>query len=211
LGSCTANALAGALGFLEMKDGLPGLAFSRLYIYYNERVINGTVNSDSGAPIRDGIKTLAQGDQGACYESTWPYIISQFTVEPPAVAYNEGEAHEIVTYESLQSIDDMKDCLASGYPFVFGFTAYQSFESAQVAANGVMPMPSPDEAVVGGHAVLAVGYDDASGRFIVRNSWGANWGQQGYFTMPYAYLTNANLSQSFWTISRGEDMAPEPR
>jgi len=210
LGSCTANALAGALGFLEVKDGLAVQPFSRLYIYYNERVIEGTVSSDSGAQIRDGMKTLSQGDQGACYETTWPYDITQFAVEPPAAAYTQGEAHEITVYESLQSVDDMRDCLASGYPFVFGFTVYQSFESPQVASTGVVPMPAPNEQTLGGHAVVAVGYDDASQRFIVRNSWGAAWGMQGYFTMPYAYLNNPNLAANFWTISRGQDMVPNP-
>jgi C1A family cysteine protease len=208
LGSCTANALAGALGFLEIKDGLAPQPFSRLYIYYNERVIEGTVSSDSGAQLRDGIKTLSQGDQGACYETTWPYNISQFAVEPPPAAYTQGEAHEITVYEALQSLDDMKDCLASGYPFVFGFTVYQSFETPQVASTGVVPMPTPKEQTIGGHAVVAVGYDDASSRFICRNSWGLGWGINGtgYFYMPYAYLSNPNLASDFWTISKGTEM-----
>jgi C1A family cysteine protease len=94
----------------------------------------------------------------------------------------------------------MRGCLAAGYPFVFGFTVYSSFEGQEVAKTGVVSMPTPDEQVVGGHAVLAVGYDDASQAFIVRNSWGAGWGQEGYFTMPYAYLTTRALSSDFWTI-----------
>jgi C1A family cysteine protease len=94
----------------------------------------------------------------------------------------------------------MKGCLASGYPFVFGFTVYDSFESQQVANTGIVPMPASGESVVGGHAVMAVGYDDSQHRFIVRNSWGSGWGMQGYFTIPYAYLTEANLSSDFWTI-----------
>jgi C1A family cysteine protease len=94
----------------------------------------------------------------------------------------------------------MKGCLASGYPFVFGFTVYDSFESQQVATTGVAPMPQSGEQVVGGHAVLAVGYDDGQQRFIVRNSWGTGWGMQGYFTLPYAYLIDANLADDYWTI-----------
>jgi C1A family cysteine protease len=94
----------------------------------------------------------------------------------------------------------MRGCLASGYPFVFGFTVYESFESQDVAKTGVVPMPSPNEQTVGGHAVLAVGYDDSQQRFIVRNSWGPDWGMKGYFTIPYAYLTQSNLSDDFWTI-----------
>jgi C1A family cysteine protease len=94
----------------------------------------------------------------------------------------------------------MKGCLSSGYPFVFGFTVYESFESEDVARTGNVPMPGADERIVGGHAVLAVGYDDDESRFICRNSWGSDWGDAGYFYMPYAYLLDNNLSDDFWTI-----------
>jgi C1A family cysteine protease len=85
-------------------------------------------------------------------------------------------------------------------PFAFGFTVYESFESDAVAQTGIVPMPSSNEEVLGGHAVLAVGYDDASTSFIVRNSWGPNWGQKGYYQMPYGYLTNTDLASDFWAI-----------
>jgi C1A family cysteine protease len=94
----------------------------------------------------------------------------------------------------------MKGCLASGYPFVFGFTVYESFESQEVAKTGKAPMPKPGEQVLGGHAVVAVGYDDGQQCFIVRNSWGLKWGMKGYFTLPYGYLTDLNLSNDFWSI-----------
>jgi C1A family cysteine protease len=94
----------------------------------------------------------------------------------------------------------MKGCLADGFPFVFGFTVYESFESAEVARTGMLQMPKPREGVAGGHAVLAVGYDDKTERFVVRNSWGSSWGKRGYFTMPYSYLLTGNLSDDFWTI-----------
>ena len=96
--------------------------------------------------------------------------------------------------------DQMKGCLASGYPFVFGFTVYQSFESQTVARSGHAPMPMWGERPIGGHAVMAVGYDDANEWFLVRNSWGKNWGMNGYFTLPYAYLIQPGLSSDFWTI-----------
>ena len=101
-----------------------------------------------------------------------------------------------------QSLTVMKGCLSSGYPFVFGFTVYESFESPEVARTGNVPMPSAGEQVVGGHAVVAVGYDDSRHRFIVRNSWGTGWALKGYFMMPYAYLTQAHpaLAADFWTI-----------
>src|SRR5439155_1322751 len=104
----------------------------------------------------------------------------------------------------LQALVEMRACLADGYPFVFGFTVYESFESERVAATGIVPMPRPREKVLGGHAVLAVGYDDAKKRFLVRNSWGTGWGMQGYFTMPYDYLASRDLSDDFWTIRRQE-------
>ncbi len=96
----------------------------------------------------------------------------------------------------------MKGCLASGYPFVFGFSVYESFESDDVTKTGIVPMPGPasKDGFLGGHAVLAVGYDDSQSRFIVRNSWGDKWGNKGYFTMPYAYLLDENLSDDFWTV-----------
>jgi C1A family cysteine protease len=83
---------------------------------------------------------------------------------------------------------------------VFGFSVYESFESATVAKSGVLNMPKPGERQVGGHAVCAVGYDDAAKRVLVRNSWGPAWGKKGYFTMPYDYVANRNLSDDFWTV-----------
>jgi C1A family cysteine protease len=204
LGSCTGNALAGALEFLERKDGVPFKDLSRLFIYYNERVIEHTVNSDSGAMIRDGIKSLKA--QGVCSEKSWPYVIAKFKAKPTAACYKEGTNHQITSYQRIVTLNEMLACLAEGYPFVFGFTVYESFESAEVAKSGVVNMPQSGEKVVGGHAVVAVGYDNSAQRFIVRNSWGKAWGQQGYFTIPFAYLEDRNLSDDLWTIRRGENM-----
>jgi C1A family cysteine protease len=200
LGSCTGNAIAGAVQFEREKQHLtPDFVPSRLFIYYGERVIEGTVGTDSGAQIRDGIKVVAQ--QGVPPETDWPYDITKFAQKPPPKAFTDALKDKAVSYSRLtQSLSQMKGCLASGYPFVFGFTVYDSFESQQVAQSGVVPMPAAGESVLGGHAVMAVGYDDSQQRFIVRNSWGANWGMKGYFTMPYAYLTEQNLSSDFWTV-----------
>ncbi len=200
LGSCTGNAIAGAVQFGRRKEKeKPDFVPSRLFIYYNERDIEHTVNTDSGAQIRDGIKAVAK--LGVCSEKTWPYDIKQFTVKPPPAAFAEAKKYLVTAYSRVtQSLPQLKGCLAHGYPFVFGFTVYDSFESPAVAKTGVMPMPGPAEKVQGGHAVLAVGYDEKSQRFIIRNSWGSGWGQKGYFTMPCAYITQSNLADDFWTI-----------
>lgn len=202
LGSCTANALAGALEFLEIKDKVPFADLSRLFIYYNERVIEHSVKSDSGAMLRDGIKTLVK--QGVCTEKKWPYVLSRFTQKPAAACYKEAAQHQVTSYQRILTLDEMRGCLAEGFPFVFGFTVYESFESQQVAKTGVVSMPKPGERVVGGHAVVAVGYHDSEKRFLVRNSWGVGWGVKGHFTIPYDYLSNPNLAEDFWTIRRGE-------
>jgi C1A family cysteine protease len=200
LNSCTGNALAGVLGFLEIKNQDQFIALSRLFIYYDERAFEHTVDSDSGAMIRDGIKTLAK--KGACSEESWPYDISKFAEKPGASCFQEAATHKILEYARLQTIDEMRGCLADGYPFVFGFSVYDSFESEEVKRTGVVQMPQPDEQQQGGHAVVGVGYDDDQQRFIVRNSWGEDWGMKGYFTIPYAYLSDRNLSDDFWTIRR---------
>ncbi len=204
LNSCTGNALAGVLEFLERKDKVHFEDVSRLFIYYNERVLEHSVSADDGAAIRDGIKTLVK--QGVCSEKKWPYIEAKWDAKPTPACYKQALQHQITSYSRLQTVDEMRACLADGYPFVFGFTVYENFESKEVASSGVLEMPGPSERVVGGHAVVAVGYDDAPRRFLVRNSWGEDWGMKGYFTMPYDYLASRNLSDDFWTIRRGERM-----
>lgn len=207
LGSCTGNAIAAAVQFARQKARKkPDFIPSRLFIYYNERVMEGTVDEDSGAQIRDGIKSVAK--VGVCPEEShpkqpydWRYVIGKFTQKPPEACYTFAKDHQIVSYRRLtHSLTSMRACLASGYPFVFGFTVYDSFESQQVAQTGIVPLPESTENVLGGHAVLAMGYDDQVQRFLVRNSWGTDWGQKGYFEMPYAYLADSNLADDFWTI-----------
>jgi C1A family cysteine protease len=200
LGSCTANAIGGAVEFDLIKEKQKRIFIpSRLFLYYNERVIEGTVNEDSGAQIRDGIKSVVS--QGDCPENLWPYNITKFAVKPPQQCYQQALKYRAVQYQRLaQDLNQLKGCLASGYPFVFGFTVYSSFESQQVAQTGHVPMPSPGEQMIGGHSVVTVGYDDSQQWFIVRNSWGDGWGMKGYFTIPYTYLIDQNLASDFWTI-----------
>lgn len=206
LGSCTAQAIAAAYQFELGDAGKPDMMPSRLFIYYNERVMLGTVDTDSGAMIRDGFRSVAK--QGACPESMWTYTVNRFTWQPSTECYETGEQHRLRRYARVQrSPRQFKGCLAHGRPFVFGFAVYDSFESAEVARTGEAPMPAMGEELLGGHAVLAVGYDDASQRFLCRNSWGATWGMDGYFTLPYAYLTDHGLASDFWTIYTVTDPA----
>ncbi len=203
LGSCTANALVGNLEFLEKKAGKAVTDLSRLFVYYNERALEGTVNEDSGAFLRDGIKTLVK--MGVCPEKEWPYIIAKFAVKPPPPCYRHAADHQVLSYHRILTLREMQMCLAEGYPFVFGFTVYESFESDEVARTGQLNLPKPKEKDVGGHAVMAVGYDSAKKRFLIRNSWGTDWGLQGYYTMPYDYLADRNLSDDFWTVRSFEN------
>jgi C1A family cysteine protease len=210
LGSCTGNAIAGAMEYERDRQGLSDYTPSRLFVYYNERALEGTVSSDSGAVIRDGIKVV--NSDGVCPETLWPYDIGMFTVKPPRRCFVAAETDKAVQYEAVQTLGDLKDAIASNLSVVFGFTVYESFESPAVAQSGVLPMPKPHETTVGGHAVVAVGYDDATSQVIVRNSWGASWGAQGYFYMPYQYMTGslassdsspingAHLASDFWAI-----------
>ena len=199
LGSCTANAIGGAFEFELLKQKEADFVPSRLFIYYNERVIERSVDEDSGAQLRDGMKTLA--NQGVSPEPMWPYVLSKFATKPTPACYTEAKKHLGVMYMRVaQDVPEMRGCVAAGYPFIFGFTVYESFESDAVTRTGNVPMPDGDERTLGGHAMCVVGYDNPKKLFLVRNSWGAGWGKKGYGTMPYAYFTNTDLSADFWTL-----------
>jgi len=200
VGSCTGNAWAAAYEFGLIKENKVCWPPSRLFIYFGERSYEGTTGSDSGAMLRDGAKTLNK--LGVCNESTWQYDVSKVTTQPSSPSFVEALKNTITEYQSLSNdILVLKQCLASGIPFIFGFTVFDSFESNEVAQTGNMPMPDiNNESILGGHAVLGVGYDDSIQCFIIRNSWGIGWGQKGYFTMPYAYITNPQYASDFWCI-----------
>lgn len=208
LGSCTANAIAGALEFDEIAQAEAAIMPSRLFIYYNERAMEGTVDSDAGAMIRDGIKSVAT--LGNCPESQWPYsddasIHGPFRQKPTDACYTAALERKALAYQRLaRSVPLMKACLAEGFPFVYGFTVFESFEEPEKWQGNVMPMPAAEESVLGGHAVLAVGYDDARQVFIVRNSWGTGWGDAGYFYVPYLFMAHGDpvYASDFWTVRR---------
>ena len=199
LGSCTANAIGAAFSHELIKQNISTFTPSRLFIYYNERDMEGTINSDAGAEIRDGIKSLTKW--GVCGEDVWPYDISKFTHKPSDLAYLLAKKDLLVQYQRVaQDSNAIGQILNQGWPVTIGFTVYESFESKEVAQNGILPMPSQDESILGGHAVLIVGIDFDKKMFIVRNSWGSDWGQAGYFMAPFDYFCNQDLASDLWVI-----------
>ncbi|MEO5650231.1 MAG: C1 family peptidase [Ginsengibacter sp.] len=204
LGSCTANAGGAAFQVAQKIQKKTIWIPSRLFLYYNSRVLIHTENSDSGAFLRDVVKSMNK--QGMCKEAEWKYDDdnssgAKFTQKPPSICYQHALDNQILTYQRLQNnLTILQGCLAEGYPFAFGFSVYESFMSAVVKRTGIMPMPDiSKERMVGGHAVLAVGYDNTKQAFLVRNSWGKEWGISGYFYMPFAYATSRQASD-FWTV-----------
>ncbi len=200
-GSCTAFSTTACDWFVRRKLKLSDFEPSEAFTYYGARVYEGTPHEDSGAQVREALRDLIW--HGACPISAMPYVVGDYAVAPSATAKAAAALHKITTYHALeQNLNDMKACLAEGYPFVSGFTVYESFESSEVARTGKVPMPTMFEGVLGGHAVTTVGYDDTQQAFIVRNSWSVTWGDHGYFYMPYKYWTSSRLSGDFWTIRR---------
>ena len=205
LGSCTANAIAGAIESVFHASKQIDFTPSRLFIYYNERALEGTIQSDAGAEIRDGIKTVAR--QGVCPEPMWPYEIAKFTTKPKKACYDDGAKNIALLYERVaQDPNVIEQLIAGGRPIIFGFSVYTAFEGPAVAKTGILNLPEPHETLLGGHAVLCVGYDRPNQRFLIRNSWGPKWGQQGYFTMPYDYLCNPKLADDLWCIETMKDV-----
>jgi C1A family cysteine protease len=202
LGSCTAQALVGALEFLQIKAGLPVKDLSRLFAYFNARRLGGTIPWDSGSTIRTVVK--AGRKYGVCRELLWSYETSKFSDTPPPECYKEGREHQITAYQRLSGLDEIRACLAMGLPFVFGFSVYASAMSDEAAKTGIIPMPDDNDSLQGGHAVMAVGYDDANQAIIFRNSWGEGWGDMGYGWLPYAFLESRDLSDDFWCIQGTE-------
>ena len=197
LGSCTGQSIAGAIELLNKRGGKHN-DVSRLFIYYYERLILGTVNYDSGAYIRDGIK--ATNKYGASLESLWPHDIRKFRQEPITEAKNDALNRKVTRYERVNDFNGCVDALTNGYPVVMGFYVYDSFMSTNVARTGIMPYPNTKrEKLLGGHAVLLVGYDKTKKVFIVRNSWGTSWGDKGYFYMPFD-IVKPNMSSDYWII-----------
>jgi C1A family cysteine protease len=217
IGSCTANALAGAIQFDRLKNKQsPDFVPSRLFIYFNERQIEGHVANDAGAQLRDGIKTLNK--LGVCPEKDWPYDDtpalneggpfppnSKPAEKPDQASYQDARKYVITNYQRLTpTLSQLQGCLGAGFPFVFGFTVFASWYSKN-PRPATISLPTSNDQAIGGHAVMCVGYDNKTRLFKIRNSWGASAGKSGYFFMPYVYLTSGNLAADFWVINAVKD------
>lgn len=204
LGSCTGNAIAGQIELINRKNNKI-FDVSRLFIYYQTRLLENTINSDEGAYIRNGLKAVNRF--GAPLEELWPYVESNFNVRPSAEAYDDGAKRKVISYAKCMDFESIKNSLVNGYPVTIGYYIYSSFESNKTSETGIMSFPDiMSEENLGGHAVCLVGYDDnfrnsGQGYFIARNSWGAEWGDQGYFYMPYQIIQTTTMSADFWMIS----------
>lgn len=197
LGSCTACATASALEYDRDKQGRPVNQPSRLFVYYNSRSLEDSVQWDAGAEIRDAIKAAARW--GAPPEDLWPYSVARFAARPSNVAYASGLADRALVYARVdQTTRALRATLAAGFPVVVGFNVYPSFMTSAVADTGTVPMPTRDERLEGGHATLLTGYDHPAGLWLLRNSWGTAWGDDGYFTLPYPYLVDPGIAGDFW-------------
>lgn len=200
LSSCVGNSTCSMYQFVAMKQKLANCKDipSRLFVYYNARLLEGIENNDAGCQIRDAMKTLAK--EGVCEETIWPYVVENVNTKPSSTAYKSADHHTILQYSRLNNTDllVLKGCLVEGFPFVFGMTLYESFEN--VSKTGMVSMPSDSERAVGGHAMKCIGFSADISCFIVRNSWGGNWGDNGNCYIPFKYMTDNSLSDDFWTI-----------
>lgn len=195
ISSCTANALCALVAY-----DLPHFEASRLFLYFNTRELEGTANQDAGTTLTDGVRALSS--KGVCSEAEWPYATSKFLEHPPEVCYASAKSHVAVISKNLRDdFGTLQRALAAGWPFVVGIMVFASMESDAVAKTGNVPMPCPGEEILGGHAVVCVGYDDARQVWIMRNSWGPTWGDRGHFYLPYAYLIDDHLASDIWVVT----------
>lgn len=209
LGSCTANAICEAFEYEQLKQGLPLFNPSRLFVYYNER--NSTT---SPTTIRNGMKTI--NSRGICSESLWPYKIDYSQDKPDDKCYSEAKYRKSLKYKRIKETrKDLKASLSNGYPIIFGLQVYENFESKIGWDPSQEPMPEPDGKLLGGHTVLMVGYSDSRKCFLVRNSWGEQWGMGGYFMIPYDIAVSRHCSD-FWILEsvtsseKAHEPEPEP-
>jgi hypothetical protein len=206
--SCAANAMAGAYEYLLKRLKNSNEDVSRLFIYYNARELDGDTSQDQGTYLSSCTKVAKK--LGVCLETTWPFDPQQILEQPHEDAYTEAKGFPLNPVARPVQVDlqTMKNCLASGFPFIFGLQLFSSFEKA--GPEGLVPMPDVEQDNHdGGHAMLCVGYSDPDRVFIVRNSWGEDWGDGGYCYIPYDYMTNPELNSDCWALVRRSDVSPK--
>ncbi len=202
LNSCTANACVGAMEMLEKKQNIKQLDLSRLYVYYNTRLLDNSINKDAGAYMGSAMKAIRQN--GACLESMWPYDPSKVFNKPTQKCYSDGARRQSVEYARVNQGYSVRTALAEGFPVVFGMMLTESFNHV-AGKTGIAPMPKKNAALLGGHAMLIVGYDINKKMYLVRNSWGKRWGKKGYCYIPFAMIDNPKMSWDFWVVRSIED------
>ena len=200
MSECTGEALSGFAGNVLARIGRY-FSVSSLAIYYWEREIEGTTQQDSGATIADGMSVLT--NRGCPPSALWPDKPANLYLMPSTMILTQAAKHRLLDAESVpQDLISIKTALANWRPVVIGISVYESFESDSMAKTGIATMPTANEQLMGGHAVTLVGYDDTVARFLVRNSWGKDWGQNGYFWLPYDYILRPDLCDDLHTGSR---------
>lgn len=210
LGSCVAFATVGAFEYLDFADGNWN-DYAQLFQYYNCRFIDGNVNEDTGSYLRTGLKAFNQ--YGCCTSALWPYLTYRFAEKPPQSAYDEASGYKSIAYYRIPDppvdLTAIKAALVDGLPVSFGTWVFQNFY--RIASDGILPPLLDADDFLGGHAMLIVGYDEAKQWFIVRNSWGQAWGDNGYLYMPYDYLSK--FGSDFWVLQKVaniNDIDPAP-
>lgn len=213
LGSCTANAGVALFEYFELRAFGRHLDASRLFLYKVTRNLAGA-KGDTGAELRDTMKAMVLF--GVPPEKYWDYKVSRYEEEPTSFCYAFAQSYQAVKYYRLDPPgtspskvrDEIKKSLAAQLPVMFGFSVYSSLPSVG-DGKGEVPYPGPGDKLEGGHAVVAVGYDDGKkigkdkGAFLIRNSWGTEWGDKGYGWLPYRYV-ESGLADDFWTLVKAE-------
>lgn len=201
LGSCVSNAVSNTMKCIDIKNNRSNRVglYSRLFNYYNTRILENSVFNDDGCQIRNAVKVINK--IGSTDEIIWPYTISKFRDKPTQTAYSDAVTKKITKYRRVnQTRTDIKSCINSGYPVIIGFLCFSSMFTLNAFNTGNIPMPKRGEQIYGGHCVIIVGYNDATQTYDFQNSWGTSWGNQGFGTIPYAFIENPNYATDFWMV-----------